>query len=486
MRYLVSALLSFVCCTGIVSAETLTITVRSTQALPNEDTVYVIVPDGTDYPAGAYPMTKLSHRRWRIELTDVESGKFKFYLSRNDIGAPSYNKFKTDRPNKNHSITIKQLPRQKTVYVHRWRWYTPQKLSGQISTRDWTVAERDEFILGMGLIDYHWKQFNPLIKSTMENIAAQGFSYVSIAMSPTIITGVDPLTVTTTAVNTPTDKELRQLVQQARQSGLALILYINFNPDPSQQTEINEYLADELTNTEQLEFVEAWAANARLGVEDAIALDLPIVVLNSAFFFNGYSSEEQKSIVNQAVLDALPAIVAGYDGIVTTDFYTAESTWTWYGADEIDWVGDKWFLDIAGDDYDASIETMYQAALGYITTTYQPIFASYGKPVFLNQLAVPSWDGAAGPLFDVNSEGKLVSEYYPNNPDYPKDYQEQADAYEAAFRAIADTDYIVGAFSFSYMYAEQHDKSANIRSKPAELVWSRWWTLFHNRYQWIG
>lgn len=478
MRYIVCIVFSFILGSYAAVAQTLTITVRSTQTLPAADTVYLVVPAGQDYSAGSYLMEKRSAKRWQVKLADVNPGKFKFHFSRNDLGAPSYDQFKTDRPNKKHVITVNQLPHNQTVYVHRWRWYTPQQLSGEIADDNWPIAERAEFILGMGLIDYHWEQFNPLIKSTMQNIAANGFTYVNIAMSPTIITGVDPFAVTTKTVNTPTDKELRHLVRQARRHGLAPALFINFNPDPEQQTEINDYLSAELTTAEHLEFVDYWAANARLGVEDAIALDLPIVVLNSAFFFNGYSSEAQKTIVNQAVIAALPDIVEGYDGIVTTDFYTAEPVWSWYGADAIDWVGDKWFPDIAGDEYDASIETMYQAALEYIETNYQPIYTAYGKPIFLNQLAMASWDGAAGPLSDLNSESKLVSEYYANNPNYPKDYQEQADAYEAVFRAIADTEYMIGAFSFSYMYDEQHDKSANIRSKPAEQVWSRWWTLF--------
>lgn len=478
MRYLIAILASLIGWCGLATAQTLTITVRSTQALPAEDTVYVVVPTGQRYPAGSYSMNKLSAKRWRITLTDVVEGTFKFQLSRNDLGTPSYDKFKTDRPNKKHRLTIHQRNQTETIYVHRWRWYTPQQLDGDISEQDWTIADRDTFILGMGLIDYHWGQFNPLIKSAMATIADSSFEYVNIAMSPTIITGVDPLTVTTETVNTPTDQELRRLVKQARQHDLSPILFINFNPHPDQQTEINEYLSSELTTDEHLEFVDYWANNARLGVEDAIALDLPIVVLNSAFFFNGYNSEEQKSVVNQAVLDALPAIVEGYNGIVTTDFYTADSAWTWYGAEEIDWVGDKWFPDIAGDDYDASIEAMYQNALDYINTTYQPVYTLYGKPIFLNQLGMESFDGAAGPLSDINSEGELISEYYANNPDYPKDYQEQADAYEAVFRAIADTNYIIGAFSFSYMYYEQHDKSANIRGKPAELVWRRWWKKF--------
>lgn len=480
MRYLIAILASLIGWCGLATAQTLTITVRSTQALPVEDTVYVVVPTGQRYPAGSYPMNKLSAKRWGITLTDLVEGTFKFQLSRNDLGTPSYDKFKIDQPNKKHHVNITRSSQTKTIDVRRWRWYTPQKLSGDISTADWPIAERDQFIMGMGLIDYHWEQFNPLITSTMGTIADSGFEYVNIAMSPTIITGVDPLTVTTEAINTPTDEELRRLVKQARKHNLSPILFINFNSDPTQQTEISEYLSGELTTEEHLEFVDYWTANARLGVEDAIALDLPIVVLNSAFFFNGYTSEEQKTTVNQAVIDALPDIVVGYDGIVTTDFYTSEPAWTWYGAEEIDWVGDKWFPDSAGDDYDANISTMYQNSLDYINTTYQPAYALYHKPIFLNQLGIESFDGAAGPLSDINSEGKLVSEYYANNPNYPKDYQEQANAYEAVFRAIADTDYIVGAFSFSYMYYEQHDKSANIRSKPAELVWRRWWKKFNS------
>ena len=189
MRYLLSGCVTLLLCSQPVAAQSLTITLRSTQTLPVEDTVYLVIPPEQDYPAGSYPMQKRSARRWQIQLTDVTNGTLKFHFSRNDLGTPSYDKFKTDRPNKKHRLTINHSNQTETIYLHRWRWYTPQQLDSDISQQDWIIADRDTFILGMGLIDYHWEQFNPLIKSTMANIADNGFEYVNIAMSPTIITG---------------------------------------------------------------------------------------------------------------------------------------------------------------------------------------------------------------------------------------------------------------------------------------------------------
>ena len=41
------------------------------------------------------------------------------------------------------------------------------------------------------------------------------------------------------------------------------------------------------------------------------------------------------------------------------------------------------------------------------------------------------------PLLRASTEANEVAEWFPYNPDWPADFQEQADAYEAVFRAIS-------------------------------------------------
>lgn len=201
--------------------------------------------------------------------------------------------------------------------------------------------------------------------------------------------------------------------------------------------------------------------------------NIPIVVLGEQFSFLQYSSDEQIALVNNAIIDALPNIVEGYNGFVTTDYYNPDERFTWLASEHIDWIGDKWFPSIATTKKPQMAE-MVTAARTFINERYLPAYERFGKPIFFNQLAFHGWDGAAGPLSTLDSEGEQLSEYYKNNTKYPKDYQEQARAYEAVFRAIAETDYIIGAFSFSYTYYQHYDKSANVRGKPAERVWMRW------------
>ena len=135
-------------------------------------------------------------------------------------------------------------------------------------------------------------------------------------------------------------------------------------------------------------------------------------------------------------------------------------------------LADKWWWELT-ESLDPTIEELTAAAENIIEERYEPLFEAYGKPIFLQQLAYASYDGAAG-ASQISTEAPEVAEGYPYNDEWVLDLQEQVDAYEACFRAISDEETFSGVFAFSYGYWDLHDKSSGFRGKPAEEVWIRW------------
>lgn len=225
---------SFIFLACSVSAATVTIDLRTTRQLPAHDTVYVVIDPSSDYQSGSVPMKRIAKKQYTATLENVNTGAtIQYVFSRNDLGTPSYERFTPDNPSRLRKLKVADESASVTHTVQRWRWWQKKLKQGKISLKAWDVAERDSFYLGMGLIDYHWDQFNRLITPTMKAIRKSGFEYVNVAYNPWMITSADPLMTTAETVNTPTKKELKRLVQAARTHQIEPVLFVNFNVDPS-------------------------------------------------------------------------------------------------------------------------------------------------------------------------------------------------------------------------------------------------------------
>ncbi len=126
----------------------------------------------------------------------------------------------------------------------------------------------------------------------------------------------------------------------------------------------------------------------------------------------------------------------------------------------------------------ASIAEMRQ---GWATTlnNAQAELGSYNKPVFLS-VRTASFDGAT-----TGKGGMEFADYEEvAQRGYKRNWQEQADAYEAFFQEIIgktffegfDTHYFAwdDLMGPEYTPVRYNDLAANIRNKPAEAVWKKW------------
>lgn len=450
-------------------------------AFPAHETPYVEIDSSSDIPSGATAMTPTGDNTWSATVTDAYKGDVvKFRYSRNGLGAPSYELFEPDNPDYLRSVTMSATPYEVNSTITDWRWLDNPLPSGDVSTDNILIQDRDSFIISMGLLDYHWDQFDPLVESTMQNIAAKGFSYVTIYHSPRVIVDGDPVTLTGEALNTQTTAQLQAIIAAAETAGLQVILAVMMEVDPDNADEINNEITGKTHNDSYYEnYLTRWRETMRDGIEIAIDNNLPIVVLHNPWHFMQYVDDDQKAMVNSNIKGLLSTITSGYTGFVTTEYYANDSKLDFYNSAEIDWIGTKWWPDLT-DSYSPTVIAMENDAITD-SAEFEAINTRFSKPVFFNQLVVHSWDGAAGPESGADSESEPYSEYYADDPDNPIDYQEQADAYEALFRTIAGSDYVIGATSFSYTYHTQFAKSANIRSKVAEDVWARWATMFNDQ-----
>lgn len=104
---------------------------------------------------------------------------------------------------------------------------------------------------------------------------------------------------------------------------------------------------------------------------------------------------------------------------------------------------------------------------------------SYKKPVFLN-IGTQSYDDATSGM-----PGWEFADYVEvEQKGYKRDWQEQADAYEAFFQSLAGRTAFAGIstgmFAWDdfmgpeYTPVRYNDLSSNIRNKPAEAVWKKW------------
>lgn len=451
-------------------------TLTTNDNLPEGDTPYVIIDDSSDVDAGSYAMTETAAGTWTAEISDIDKGDTLYYTySRNNGGAASYELNTPDDPTQFREATFTSTPYTISDEVTNWRWLTNPEPDGTVVDTNYEITDRSQFIMTMALPEAYTDGYDAFVTSTMQHIADQGFHYVTITHAPRTITAGDPITSTQSDIDTPSLEQLDTLISEARAVGLEIILNVQFPVDPNNAETITADMGGTHEDSYYENYLTRWREAMRDGVELAIEHDVEIVVLDNVWHDMTYVDDDQKAMVNTNVKSLLATITADYTGTITTDYYEEDNKINFYNSPDIDWVGVTWRPGLTAD-YEPTIAEMYADASTDIET-YAAIYATYSKPIFFHQLSVYAWDGAAGAEAGDPNDADY-HEDSADNSNNPIDYQEQADAYEALFRVIADNDYIVGASAHDYSYFNLYSKSANIRDRIAEQVWSRWQTLF--------
>lgn len=262
--------------------------------------------------------------------------------------------------------------------------------------------------------------------------------------------------------------------KEARKNNLKLIFSSGVETDPTGieksfediETEFQKKQSDGWYKTLASEWEKSQVRAAKIAQKYKVEIFTPSV----QWPFWGDKTENQKKLLNPLINNIYKNIRKVYSGKISSDYFADDPAFDYY--QQLDWIGDKWWRPIATQKKTDLLE-MKNEAQKIIDNTYKPIYEKYKKPIFLQQLAYASYDGIAGAM-QMSTEDPVLAEWYPYNNKFPTDFQEQADAYEAVFQAIADETIFAGAVAFGYGYWDLQDKSAGIRSKPAENVWVKW------------
>ncbi|MEE8324114.1 MAG: hypothetical protein V3R31_00510 [Candidatus Humimicrobiaceae bacterium] len=446
---------------------------------PVEDNIYLYI-DGFYYGSGGgIPMEEKDPGIFAASFKALENQVLKYRYNRNNYGFSTDEEFSPDSEEARREIDVGIQPIFVGDEVKNWRWLTSMPPEALISEfRPDSLPERSgSFIVGAATLDFYNPLFNDFVSSTLKRISDSKIDYIGISYAPSSFTGTEPLTISDEHINTYTEEELEFMITEARKKGMKIMLSAGIETDPRTAEafeRIEEAFKNEHEDEWYIQLVGEWEKSMLKTAELAERYEIEIFAPSNQWPFWGDQADGQKIILNDLINDAYLKIRDIYSGIITSDYYAPDEYFDYYK--QLDWIGDKWWWEIA-DKKETTIEEMKAESENIIGDRYQQIYRKYNKPILLHQLAYSSYDGAAG-AEQINTEGPEVSEYYPYNPDYPFDFQEQADAYEAVFQSIYDEPIFIGVFSFSYTYWDSYDKSAGIRSKPAEDVWMKWSTIF--------
>lgn len=456
-----------------------TFEVKVPEWTPEEDKIYVYTDGYQPVDSAGIPMEKKEINVWSVAFLAPKNQELRYKYNRNSYGFATDEEFTPDSKEKRRSIMVGTEPIFVQDEVKKWRWLTEQPPQAIVSTfRPDKLPEREEpFIVGIFTLDFFDLVFADFMPSVFDRIKEKGFKYVGIAYAPLSFISGKPLKFSREPINTYTDEQLAYTIAEARKRGLKIVLSAGIETDPGNFDKIEAEFIKEQSDEWYRELAKEWedvmVETAKLAEKYQIEIFTP----SDQWFVWGNKTEDQKKMLNPLINKAYQSIRAVYSGKISSDNYSPDEAFDYYK--QLDWIGDKWWRAIA-DKKETNIDEMKAESERIIDDIYRPIYEKYKKPIFIQQLAYASYDGAAGAL-QISTEGPEVGEWFPYNPEYPADFQEQADAYEAVFQAIYDESIFVGAFSFSYTYWDSYDKSAGIRGKPAEEVWVKWNLIFSEK-----
>jgi len=439
---------------------------------PPDDRIFVQFDGFYGSMGWGVPMEEVEEGVWAVSFLAPGSRPLAYKYNRNNGGYPTDEEFAPDSMEARRTIAVASTPLVVNDTVSKWRWLEhppPQTVISDYVPED--LPERNgSFVVGIHLLDFYSGSFDEHVGPTLDRIAEKGFEYVGFAYAPSFFTSSVPLDFTREPLNTYSREQLEQAFSMARERGLKIMFSAGLETDPNDFEAIEEGLRQSHGDEWYAALAEEWREIMVETAELAESHGVEILALSNQWFFFGDQTPEQSALVNTLVKESIGEVNDAYSGKLTMDFYMPSPYFDYYS--ELDWLGDKWWWGLT-DSRDATVTEMRDRAEEIIDEYYAPFYLEYGKPIFLQQLAYASYDGAAG-ANAISTEAPEVSEYYPYDHSWPADFQEQADAYEAVFQAISDEEMFVGVFAFSYTYWDTHDKSTGFRGKPAEDVWVRW------------
>ena len=306
--------------------------------------------------------------------------------------------------------------------------------------------------------------------------------------------------------NAITKAEMKKIVANAKKYGVETVIHYNTGPDFSKyiSTSLNPFkvrgsggdsankrAADDMgfNGPKSKEWIDMWfsglgnilvkwAKSAQVAGIDAIDIN-PQYTTPSFAPEEKYADEKYKEIIAK-MRQVYKGKIYGSNfhnfGGITQNPITKTPDLTYIN--ELD--GLYFYLPDIAVREDASIEEIKTAYENYISQ-FEKEFADYPKDIFI-VIDIPSYEGF--------TSGKSRPEYGDFNEviekGYKENWQEQADVYEAVFRALNGKTFFKGITTTEYAYDDLmapkyadplNNMAPTIRNKPAEAVWIKWANL---------
>ena len=289
---------------------------------------------------------------------------------------------------------------------------------------------------------------------SLAELAETGATWISL-----IVTGYQATHTATTidrsSERTPTDADLVHTIEQAHALGLQVMLKPHV--DLPNEWESEYWRGDIGTEFSTEAEWEAWFASYRAFLEHYAALaqahGVEQFCVGTELLGTTHREDDWRQVV--------AGVRAVYDGpLVYAALHSGEEvSITWW--DAVDYIGVDAYYPLTGDvDHHPTIEELQQA-WQVPKAILANLAATYGKPVILTEIGYRSHHGCSNHPWD----SWIVS---------PLDVQEQAYAYEAAFRELFGQPWLAGTFWWAWYHdpfqSGPCDPSFTPHLKPAENV----------------
>ncbi len=338
-----------------------------------------------------------------------------------------------------------------TLVVLLQRVRAPVQLSPQEDT---------SFQKGMSYAAWWSGQYSePGADLSLELLASTGANWIGL-----VVTGYQETytstTVDFTQESTPTDADLVHVIEYAHGLGLRVMLKPHLDlPNEGE----GEYWRGDIGSgfTSEAEW-SAWFASYRAFIEHYARLaqthSVDQFCVGTELLGTTHRDDDWRAVIAgvRAIYDG-PIVYAALHG-------GEEASITWW--DAVDYIGvDGYYPLVAESSEEPTVEEL-EAGWETPKATLANLSATYGKPILLTELGYRSQRRCSCYPWDWWTEG-------------PVDLEEQANAYEAAFRQLYDQPWLGGIFWWTWLpdrfESGPCDNGYSPHLKPAEDVLRAWY-----------
>lgn len=435
---------------------------------PEEETVVLHLERGYEF----IPMTKISDNQWKV-IVDLpkwwNTGTERYKYCRNYMAGGADEAW-DGRPEGMREVTLNATTTINDV-VNEWRWLPVDGIVPEINTSAYLAnppakLPSSSFMCGTSLPDYWWeKSFSPVVHQTFDRIVKETNSnWVQYNPISAITQFTPTLKLDTGSVSSlyTSDKDLRKIIEGAHNRGLKVFLQPftwSLVQDPSPGSHSISYWTE--YEAQWRDIILYYARIAQEYQVEMLSFSVP----------DEFDSPAKIQFIDNLYQKLLADVRAVYKGSIAIP-YSFETNYEIYN--QCDYlfmkVWDWWPFKLSSSTT-PTVSEMVQALNKGLNEKYKLAYEAHKKPIILNEIAASSYNGSV--IESINWEEVLY--WNPDDPAYPVDLQEQADAYEAMLQAISANEWIAGAFSFNYNHWNSLDKAPSVRFKPAEKVLAKWW-----------